>query len=276
MCELMGMSFAQPISADFSIREFAIRQEGNADGWGLAWYPDRSMAVVKEPIASGDSHHMRFLESYQGLQSRIYIAHVRHGTCGGKPTHADTHPFHREMGGSEYCFAHNGTIDFGPEQLPLGTYRPIGNTDSEHVFCHLLQAIAAYGHPLAGEAAWQWLYDYASEINRLGNFNFLMSDGARLFVYHDINGWKGLNFRKVHFQDDEVRHFGDTTMGIDLENLAADDDDASFSNHGFVIATRPLSSMGWHGIQRGELLVIEAGTLRYSSHRASGEATRHD
>ena len=40
MCELMGCQFAQPVQADFSIREFARRDEENADGWGLAWYVD--------------------------------------------------------------------------------------------------------------------------------------------------------------------------------------------------------------------------------------------
>ena len=50
MCELMGLSFARPISADFSIREFAGRGMENAEGWGLVWYPDRAVAVVKEPV----------------------------------------------------------------------------------------------------------------------------------------------------------------------------------------------------------------------------------
>jgi predicted glutamine amidotransferase len=265
MCELMGMSFAQPISADFSMREFAMRQEGNADGWGLAWYPDKSVALVKEPIASGDSHHRRFLESYHGLQSRIYVAHVRHGTRGGRPTHADTHPFRRELGGSEYCFAHNGTIVYSPEQLPLKAFHPVGNTDSEHVFCYLLQAIAEFGYPLDHEQAWKWLFEQASRINAMGKFNFLLSDGERLFAYHDVHGWKGLNFRKVRFQDGQSRHLEDPAIGIDIENA----DGGSAYNHGFVIATRPLSSMGWHPIKTGELIVINQGSLRFSSHRAS-------
>jgi predicted glutamine amidotransferase len=268
MCELMGMSFAQPISADFSVREFAMRQEGNADGWGLAWYPDKSAALVKEPLPSGESGHMRFLESYHGLQSRIYIAHVRHGTRGGQPTHADTHPFRRELNGHEYCFAHNGTVDYSADQLPLGSYHPIGGTDSEHTFCYLLQAIADFGCPLNEERGWQWLYDQAAAINRLGKFNFLMSDGERLFSYHDLGAWKGLNYRKVRFHRDQVRHLEDETIGVELENVAAAESDGGY-NHGMIVATRPLSSTGWHTFTPGELLVIEQGTLRFSSHRAS-------
>ena len=96
MCELMGLSFAQPISADFSIHEFALRSEENADGWGLAWYPDQSVAVIKEPLKWRASGYTAFLETYPALRSRTYIAHVRHKTTGGEPTHADTHPFTRD------------------------------------------------------------------------------------------------------------------------------------------------------------------------------------
>src|SRR3954471_24391617 len=98
MCELMGLSLSGPAFGHFSIREFGGRDDENVDGWGLAWYPDRSAAVVKEPISWSKSQHTDFLESYTGLVSSIYIAHVRHKTVGGPATHADTHPFVRELG----------------------------------------------------------------------------------------------------------------------------------------------------------------------------------
>src|SRR5260370_42546854 len=97
MCELMGYDFAKPIVADFSIREFALRGEENADGWGLAWYPDQSLAIVKEPVKWGASLHTSFLAGYQRLQSPLCIAHARHRTAGGDPTHADTHPSQRGL-----------------------------------------------------------------------------------------------------------------------------------------------------------------------------------
>ena len=87
--------FAKPIVADFTIREFARRGQDNADGWGLAWYPDRSLALIKEAVRWQASKHTGFLESYAGISSSILIAHVRHLTTG-VATHADTHPFARE------------------------------------------------------------------------------------------------------------------------------------------------------------------------------------
>jgi len=39
------------------------------------------------------------------------------------------------------------------------------------------------------------------------------------------------------------------------------------SNHGFVVATQPLSANGWHPFRTGELIVFERGSIRFSSHR---------
>src|SRR5438034_1519094 len=109
MCELMGMSFAKPVVASVSIQAFSERSKDNADGWGLAWYPDRSLAMIKQPVR-WSIEHTQFLEHYPGLLSSTYVAHVRQKTTGHTPTHADTHPFSRELNGREYCFAHNGTL----------------------------------------------------------------------------------------------------------------------------------------------------------------------
>ncbi len=259
MCELMGMSFEGPVAADFSIREFALRGEENADGWGLGWYADRSLAVVKEPVKWCESGYAGFLEDYPAVRSRIYVAHVRHKTVGGEPNRADTHPFAREHGGREYCFAHNGTID-DYHGLPLTRFRPIGRTDSEHVFCHLLGEVASHGVRLTAEEGWRWLHSKLATLNRKGKLNVLLTDGERLFVYHDLGGWKGLHFRLVRLRGLGVKRFEDHDLAVALDGSAV--------NRGIVVATRPLSPTGWHAIRTGELIVLEGGAVRFSSERA--------
>ncbi len=261
MCELMGLSFDRPISADFSIRAFALRDMENANGWGLAWYPDRSVAIVKEPVEWRRSSHTKFLESYHGLNSRVYIAHVRHQTTGGVPTHADTHPFTRELAGRDFCFAHNGTVE-AFEDLALNRYRPVGGTDSEHVFCHLLSKIAERDDLLNSESSWQWLHQQLAELNRHGKLNCLMSDGQRLFCYHDAAAWKGLSLRRLLMVEGQERHFEDAGIAIDVKK----DADPQPANHGYVVATRALSQTGWTSFHPGELIVLEGGTLCFSSH----------
>ncbi|HEV3168632.1 MAG TPA: class II glutamine amidotransferase [Isosphaeraceae bacterium] len=258
MCELMGLSFERPLSADLSFRAFSTRGEENADGWGLAWYPDRAAAIVKEPVKWGESRFARFLEAYPSLQSPLYIAHVRHKTTG-QPSYADTHPFSRERAGREYCFAHNGTLEGPIWTLSTGHHNPLGNTDSERAFCHLLDELDRRGGHLERQNDWQWLHTRLSELNRLGTLNVLLADGVRLFAYHDESAWKGLTFRRIRVGEHQVRHLGDEALNIDLKGTEV--------SHGFVIATCPLDGEAWHRFQTGELVVFEAGVARFSSHR---------
>lgn len=262
MCELMGLSFARPISADFSVRAFAARGEENADGWGLAWYPDQSAAIVKEPRKWAASPFAGFLETYTHLRSTLYVGHVRHKTTGGPPTFADTHPFVRELEGRDYVFAHNGTLegpiwDLGPKR-----FRAVGSTDSERAFCHLLDLIADRGGPLDAVPSWRWLHERLTAVNRWGKFNIIICDGHHLFAYHDVQGYKSLTYRALAVGPDHPRHLEDGTLAIDLV-----DDDGGAVDRGHVVATRPLGGGGWHAVAPGALIVLGQGRLAYSSAR---------
>jgi glutamine amidotransferase len=96
------------------------------------------------------------------------------------------------------------------------------------------------------------------EVNQTGKLNCLLSDGRRLFCYHDANGWKGLTFRPVYLLEHSKRTFGDPTLQVDLEGDSV--------TYGIVVATTPLSSTGWESFQPGELMVLEEGAIRFSSH----------
>jgi predicted glutamine amidotransferase len=259
VCELMGMCFQEPIAADFTIREFALRAEENADGWGLGWYPDGSVALAKEPLRWGETKYTAFLETYSGMRSTVYLAHVRHKTVGDRPTHADTHPFVRELDGRAYCFAHNGTLRGTFWEQPLGRFRPLGATDSERLFCLLLADLSRRGGRLDSPLEWSWLAERLLAFNEWGKLNCLLSDGRRLFAYHDRGAFKGLTFRKVLVWGHNRRHFEDPDLSVNLEGETV--------NHGYVLATRPLSRTGWERFHPGELIVFARGEVCFSTHR---------
>ena len=244
------------------MRAFASRGEENPDGWGVAWYPDRApaAAIVKQPIKWGESKFAKFMEADAAIRSSLFIAHVRHKTTGGAiASYADTHPFSRHLDGREYCFAHNGTLETALWDRPVGRHQPIGETDSERAFCHMLHALESRGGLLNNPDAWQWLHAQLSGLNRLGKLNALLADGDRLFVYHDVNGWKGLTFRKITIDDQHARHIGDDVVNVELTSPATDP--------GYAIATCPLDESEWQTFHTGELIVFEAGIMKFSSHR---------
>jgi glutamine amidotransferase len=272
MCELMGMSFAKPVVASVSIQAFSERSRDNADGWGLAWYPDKSLAMVKQPVR-WSMQHTQFLEHYPGLLSSIYVAHVRQRTTGSNPTYSDTHPFCRELGGREYCFAHNGTLSGDFWKRPLGRFRPVGSTDSEFVFCLLLAELDEFGQ-LADEVEhidtngaakparpseekqWKWLHHYLERLNDYGKLNCILTDGEQMLVYHDKNGWKGLTYRTVFLHEESHHHFSDDKVAVDLQ---------ASPNHGVLVATNPLGVEGWERFLPGEMKVLNAGNIVFTA-----------
>jgi len=116
MCELLGMSFNLSVRPSISFRGFRYRGENNPHGWGLAFYPDESVQIVKEPIKAKKSSLSKFLQDYQEVRSKVFVAHVRYTSVGSK-SHKNTHPFYRELSGKEYVFAHNGTLKQPSNQL---------------------------------------------------------------------------------------------------------------------------------------------------------------
>lgn len=258
MCELLGINFDRPVSANISISAFGKRWTENADGWGLAWYPDRSLAVVKEPLAWGQTPYSQFLESYNRLRATLYLAHVRHGTTGGAPTHSDTHPFSREWLGREFCFAHNGTIDNFAKVLPLGRFHPIGGTDSEHLFCWLLDSLVREENSLETPTEWAGLERLLRLANAHGRLNCLLADGRRLFAYRDLREWKGLwSLVGSHEPTAEQPPLSDDSLRVEIEPEAA--------TSSVVIATCPLNEETWRPIPPGGLLAVEEGRVVYAS-----------
>ncbi|WP_370004684.1 class II glutamine amidotransferase [Methanothermobacter sp. KEPCO 2] len=251
MCELLGFCFNREVKPSFSLRGFRKRSENNPDGWGLAFYPDESVQVYKEPCPSKESPLSQFLENYEPIGSRIIISHIRQITSGDR-SHRNTHPFQREWDGRDYVFAHNGTLSIdNPEG---GRYKPVGTTDSEIAFCHIMNRISEKGVKFRGDEDYVWLWSVLNEINGHGRFNCLLSDGKHLFSYHDIRGYKGLHqlHRKAPYGPVELL---DDDYQIDLAHEKKPDQE------GYIIASKPLTSEKWEAFLQGELRVYRDGKL---------------
>lgn len=259
MCELLGMSFNGPVSAEMSVNTFAAADLDNADGWGMAWYAGPSLALVKEPLRWRQSSYAEFLQNYERAHSPLIIAHVRHATVGGTPNRADSHPFTRELFGKEYCFAHNGTIRDPLDDLPLGRFLPVGQTDSERIFCQLLEQIAQRGRGPENRHDFRWLHHLFTRINPYGKLNLLFSEGQRLFCYRDQVWGKGLHMRSMAVNNHKPRRLQDPTLAMDLHDPE--------QRQGIILATRPLDDAPWRPLHHGELIVVHHGKLEYSSSR---------
>ena len=131
MCELLAMSARIATTVHLSLEEFS-RHGGlsgpHKDGWGIAWYDDRDVRLVKEAFPAAGSACVRFIQG-NPFVSPLVISHVRKATRG-EVALRNCQPFVRELGGAWHSFAHNGDLA-GTERaaaLRAAAFRPVGET----------------------------------------------------------------------------------------------------------------------------------------------------
>lgn len=177
------------------------------------------------------------------------IAHIRKATIG--PIRLENcHPFRRELWGRYWVFAHNGDLPtFQPEGGDI--YRPVGQTDSEQAFCHILntlrQTFPQAKPPL--EQLYPVLCEITQTIAAHGPFNYLLSDGEHFFAHCSTKLCyivRQAPFAAAHLIDEDIT--------VDFQELTTPSDRVA------IIATTPLTdNETWHTFQPGELLVFQDG-----------------
>jgi glutamine amidotransferase len=268
MCDLLGMSFSSDVRAGISLNMFQMRGKENPDGWGLAFYREGHLQIVKEAMSATKSPLYDFIEQYP--QSDTFISHVRRSTRG-EPSYLNTHPFYRFLkidgNDKEFCFAHNGTLT-EMDGLNLEWLSPLGATDSEHLFCFILERIKGRGITEWREPDFRFLEDTLRSINNSANtMNCLFSDGEHLFCYSDIQAHNGgLRYapqKHPYGLLDFVEE--DLVLGsLDIQGANISDMEPTRSS-GFVIVTRDLTNPVWKTIDSGHLRVFRKGVEVYSS-----------
>lgn len=251
MCQLLGMNCNTPTDICFSFEGFRTRgglTDIHRDGWGIAFFEGPGCRVFLDVEPSAQSVVAELVHSYP-IRSKNVIAHIRKATQG-KITLENTHPFQRELWGRYWIFAHNGNLkEFMPPSD--GSYTPVGDTDSESAFCHLLQELRRRfpTEMPPQEVLFATLVELAKQISRHGEFNFLLSSGDCLFAH--CSSKLCYIARKAPFA---VAHLKDQDVSIDFSEVTNPDDRVA------VIATLPLTdNEAWTTLAPGTLTLFHDG-----------------
>ena len=184
MCQLLGMNCNTPTDVTFSFSGFAQRggvTDHHGDGWGIAFFEGRGVRHLVDHQSAATSPVAELVRRYP-IKSRHVIAHIRKATQG-EVALENCHPFVRELWGRYWVFAHNGNLqDYEPRLH--GSFRPVGQTDSERAFCWLMQELAKShaGVPTVQELSCT-LRELVPAVAAHGTFNFLLSNGQALWAH---------------------------------------------------------------------------------------------
>jgi glutamine amidotransferase len=259
------MSSLMPTTVDISLEKLARHggAEGpHRDGWGIAYYQERDVLLLREASAASESQLVQHVERH-GPPSETVISHIRLATVGARKL-ANTQPFARELGGRMHVFAHNGDLP-GIETDPpaaSGCFHPVGESDSEVAFCQLLQRLAdsdpveamtlrSLSERIDRVAA------FARSIRKRGPANFLYADSDVLFVHAD---------RRTHPETKQP------LPGLYLLSRNCHEAVPDLSESGVtlktarqaltLVASEPLTGEAWRPLDEGELLVIANGDVK--------------
>lgn len=251
MCELLGMSANTPTDLCFSFTGLTQRG-GNTgphkDGWGVAFYNGKGVRQFHDPEPSATSPIAQLVQNYP-IKSKTAICHIRQANVG-PITLVNTHPFTRELWGRYWVFAHNGQLN--EFRFDTGRFEPVGETDSEALFCDILNTIESQLHrdaPLEEFAL--VLQKLASAYAQQGVFNCLLSNGEWLFTYCST---KLVSItRRAPFGPAQLK---DADVTVDFSALTTPNDVVS------IIATEPLTHHEqWDIYQPGEWKLWKDGEV---------------
>ncbi|PHQ60924.1 MAG: hypothetical protein COC03_00835 [Robiginitomaculum sp.] len=82
MCELFAMSSKNPSTLNYSLHEFSKHgglTHKNKSGWGIAYYEEDGVFLVKEALPASDSPLAKYI-SDEARESKYVIAHLRLAT----------------------------------------------------------------------------------------------------------------------------------------------------------------------------------------------------
>jgi predicted glutamine amidotransferase len=242
-----------PTDICFSFTGFQKRggeTDVHADGWGIAFFEGKGVRLFLDPQPSAQSPVAELVRHYP-IRSLNVIAHIRKATQGIVSLE-NTHPFQRELWGKYWVFAHNGNLpQFRPELD--GSFVPVGNTDSEFIFCWLLQCLRQQfdDRPPSSDELFAVLHELIYPLSGMGIFNFLLCNGDCLFAHCSTELSyivRRAPFATAHLKDDDVM--------VDFSEVTSPDDRVA------VIATQPLTdNEEWSIMQPGSLWLFHDGEV---------------
>ncbi len=181
MCNLFAASLKKPEKASFFLpyfEELLKTASINKDGWGVGFFENNKFVVLKEPSPITES--AIFPRIKNKIKTSIILLHLREKSGWSIADIKNTHPFVKKLKKKSWIFMHNGNIPRkNLEMLPKTKYEAFGDTDSERIFCSILEFLDVKKKEKTDAEIHRHLMDVAL----LGSVNVIFSNGKKLFVF---------------------------------------------------------------------------------------------
>jgi len=262
MSQIAALSFDCISSPSITLK---VDNKNNSFNWGFALYANHELAatIIKEAKLKRDSLFGEAIQDRSQFSSTLFLGHIRNVIQNLDRT--DTQPFRRTYGGRDWVMIHSGDLNYHyTKKLVIqnnAIFEPIGNTDSEHIFCWILEKIRLNQSRQIADIEPALIHSWLQEINELGSVNILLSDGQDLLVYCDNN-----NFNPLAWTRSTPPH---QCLCFESQNLQIEMSNALDEHHSFILFLNKTSinkDESFFPMQSGQLIIARNGIAIWSSH----------
>jgi Predicted glutamine amidotransferase len=214
MCELLGVSSAEPIDISPYLRVFSEHGKKFPHGWGLFWQNSGGFEILKEPVCAAKSGVLGELLENE-LPQKTILAHIRYATIGSIKT-VNCHPFQgTDSTGRLWTLTHNGSIYSG-RNLTKFLNEQQGDTDSERVLLFIIDEInkAQKDGSLTLKKRFDVVDAAIKKLAPRNKLNLMLYDGELLYVHKNMQNslsckrdGKGLVFATTPLDDGDWKDF---------------------------------------------------------------------
>lgn len=233
-------------------------QRTQGDGWGLAWYGERTEpGLLRDTVPAWSDGNLR--AAAQALRSHLFMGHVRAATAG-EVMRANCHPFAH----GSWSFMHNGGIGgFAEVRRVLESWLDDdlwaarrGSTDSELLFLLILRMLRqGLPPPAAGLAVFEAVRGQMAErgIEAPLRFAAVLADGQRLWAFRLASDDQPPTLHLRRLRAAEIGGAGHAGLG------------------GTLVASEPLcgEARGWTELPAGAVVAVDAHGPKVVRHRGS-------
>lgn len=266
MCELFALTSSSPTEVSFSLDEFSKHgglTNHHRHGWGIAYYEQNTARIIKEASQASDSACMNFVKDYS-IRSQIIMSHIRYATQG-EVSFRNTQPFSRELAGRQHVFTHNGDLKnfLNNSKYNNVRFQPMGDTDSELVFCYLMFKMAKIWDKQSAPLVKQRnkvFVEFAKEMQSLGLANFIYSDSEYVFIYSDKRVIRDKNNKNLRLpglhvlqRKCDIDIFDTTIHGITMAKKQA--------QNVVLVSSVPLNDENWVALETGDAMILKDGEI---------------
>lgn len=263
MSEIFGISFDILSCPNLRIKHPGENNPTNNSGWGIAWYPndDYSASVVKDISNASAKNFSRLLSSWNNFNSTMFLFKLT-GQDQAYTQH-NTQPFNKSYGGRDWIFCHRGQIDKNELSKTLhlddGIFEPLGTTDSELIFCHLLSKLHDSKAKSIGDINFETLHLWLKIINQFGASDVVLSEGQSMAIYRDLNSNDDIYYKR------HLPPHTDTLFESEMVQLNIDTKIASNCTGLVFSSTKPVDDNDWQVMKPGQLLILRKGAIVWDS-----------